>query len=366
MSGVRMTQAGDQTGDHALGAVGDQGTAQILRRKIAVTSSAAPGPDSAARAWRVGLARAARDEMDLLLETNSLRDERISLAELLELPPDKAFCAVLEGPSNGLGLLVLSPEMLGAIIEMQTIGEVSANPPLARRPTRTDAAMSVRLIDLALTALESALATSPDLTWTAGFRYASFLEDPRPLGLLLEDIPYRVLRLDLDIADGRRRGQVILALPAEGRGPKPASRPRAGVETAQLAQDWAKALQETVGISEVVIEGQLARIRLPLSQAMELSVGMVLPLGPARLGAVALVGAEGKQVGQGRLGQHRGLRAIRLALVSGQGTGQQDRVNPTLAAPAQRAEVAPAALDEALAEPSGTPNTTDTPLHRIA
>jgi flagellar motor switch protein FliM len=289
------------------------GTAHVLRRKIAMSASVVAGPETAARAWRVSLARAARDELGLAIETRSTRDDRMSLSELLELPPEQAFCSVLEGPGNGLGLLVLSPEMLSAMIEVQTMGEVSASAPLARRPTRTDAAMSVRLIDLALAALEGVLETSPDLVWTAGFRYASFLEDPRPLGLLLDDIPFRVLRLDLDIAEGRRRGQVILALPAEGRGPKPASQPRAAAETPQHAQEWAESLQDAVELAETVIEAQLARIRLPLAQAMALSVGMVLPLGSARLETVALVGAEGKEVGQGRLGQHRGLRAIRVS-----------------------------------------------------
>ena len=59
---------------------------------------------------------------------------RRSLAELLELPPDRALLALLDGPQAGLGLMVMSPEVMGALIEMQTTGGVSAAPPLTRSP----------------------------------------------------------------------------------------------------------------------------------------------------------------------------------------------------------------------------------------
>ena len=318
--------------------------AGVLRRKIELSTTLSQGPETGARAWRIAIARAARDQVGVLLDTVTLRDDRLSLVELLELPPERALCAVLEGPQNGLGLLVMSPEFLASVIEMQTIGEVVSAPPLPRRPTRTDAAMSVRIIDHALTELEQGLACSPDLTWAGGFRYASFLEDPRPLGLLLEDVPYRVLRLELDIADGRRRGQVLLALPAEGRGPRPASLPRSRVEASQVAREWSLALSEAVSEAEAVLDAQVGRIRVALAQAMALEVGMILPLGRARIDQVSLVGSEGKVVGQGRLGQHRGMRALR---VTEQGNGQAEAGARPVAAGLNPAAGPPVATAEA-------------------
>ena len=53
-----------------------------------------------------------------------------------------------------------------------------------RKPTRTDAAMVAGLIDAALAGLEQALLQEADLVWAGGFRYASFLDDARPIGLL--------------------------------------------------------------------------------------------------------------------------------------------------------------------------------------
>ncbi len=157
----------------------------------------------------------------LLVDVTDLRLARRSLAELLEFPPDRALIALLDGPGGGLGMIALAPEVTSALVEMQTIGRVAAAAPAPRRPTRTDAAMVSAVIDRALAELEAVLAEEADLVWTGGFRYASFLEDARPLGLLLEDQPYRVLTTDLVMGENGRGGRVILALPAEGRGQAP-------------------------------------------------------------------------------------------------------------------------------------------------
>ena len=282
----------------------------ILRRKVAVRK-ADKGAETGARAWRTAFARVARDRIGLDLAVPSLRDDRRSLAELLDMLPDRALLAVLEGPGHGLGLLAMSPDLTASVIEAQTTGRVTASPPLPRRPTRTDATMSAGLIDGALAALETALAQSPDLGWTAGFRYASFLEEPRPLGLLLDDIPYRVLLCDLDIAAGARQGRVLLALPAEGRGPKPAPAPPAD-ETPATALAWQAALTGAVMGADVPVEAVIGQIRLTLAQAMALEPGMVLPLAGARLDGITLRGPGGQPMGRGQLGQHHGMRALRL------------------------------------------------------
>lgn len=313
----------------------------VLRRKVAVRSDDRGGGETGARAWRTAFARVARDMVGLDLAVPVLRDDRRSLAELLDLVPERALLAVLEGPGNGLGLLVMSPELTASVIESQTIGRVIAGPVLPRRPTRTDAAMSAGLIDGALAALEAALATAPDLTWTAGFRYASFLEDARPLDLLLDDIPYRVLICDLDIAAGARQGRLLLALPAEGRGPKPAPAPAPG-ETPATAQAWQAALSGAVLGADVTVEAVITRIRLPLSQAMALEPGMILPLPDARLDRIALQGPGGQPLGTGRLGQNRGSRALKMDDIGGDAASPHAR--PTEIAPRS------APLDSAPAE----------------
>src|SRR3989338_856315 len=140
----------------------------VIRRKIlAARAEVADGGPGADRGWRLALARAARDELKLPLDIASLVMEKRSLAELLELPPERGLILVLDGPSEGLGLLLISAPVLAG------------------------------MIDSALAGLESALAQEADLVWAGGFRFASFLEDARPLGLLLEDTSYRVLNAEV-------------------------------------------------------------------------------------------------------------------------------------------------------------------------
>lgn len=283
----------------------------VLRRKILASrpqvSEGGPGAD---RGWRLALARAARDDMKLGLDVAGLTLERRSLAELLEVTPDHGLITVLDGPREGLGLLMVSAPVLAGMIEAQTIGRVATGPIAARKPTRTDAAMVAGMIDAALSGLEVALAQEADLVWAGGFRYASFLEDARPLGLLLEDIPYRVLTADVSLGQGARTGAVILALPAEGRGMMPQNAPAPTVDV--HGPSFADALALQVEAADCVLQAVVARVSLPLSRLMDLRVGEVMALPRAGIDRISFEGLDGRAVAEGRLGQNRGMRAVRL------------------------------------------------------
>lgn len=303
--------------------------AGVIRRKLAAArAAAAEGGPGADRGWRLALARAARDVMKLPLDVTALRLTRGALAELLELPAERALFAVLEGPGEGMGLLSLAPAVLQGLIEVQTLGRVQSAPAAARRPTRTDAAMVAGLIDAALTGLEQTLAQEADLVWAGGFRYASFLDDPRPLGLLLDDCTYRILRAEVALAGGARSGEVILALPAEGRGALP------DLAAAAPAEDdggpaFTHALADRVAAAPAVLQGVMARLVLPLSAVMALRPGEVLALPAAALDRISLEGIDGRRAGEGKLGQNRGMRALRLTVGSG--------AEPAAATPPQQA-----------------------------
>lgn len=309
----------------------DQG---VIRQKLtAVPAAQAMAEGGAARAWPLALARAARDRLGLGLDCGPVRLDRFSLAELLDLPPDRALIAVLEGPRNAMGVLILSPEVLAAVIEMQTLGKVTQQPLIQRRPTRTDAAMVADYLDAVLIALETALAADADLVWTDGFRYASFLEEARPLALMLEDTAYKVLRCDCDLG-GARQGGLVLALPAEGHGRRPERAQAQLTPDPGLRMQFSSDLQAQVLAAEVRVQAVLHRVSLPLSAVLALQPGDLLPLPTAALDRIELAGQDGLKRGLGKLGQHRGMRAIRL-LADDQAT------LPTPALP-QSADPAPA------------------------
>jgi len=303
---------------------------EIIRKKVAAGRSNQPeGGPGADRAWRLALARAANDILALPLEVARLSVNRRSLAEFLELAPERALIAVLEGPAEGLGILMLSPPVLSAMIEMQTIGRVSSSAPPVRKPTRTDASMVADMIDQALQELESGLESDPDLIWAGGFHYASFLDDPRPLGLLLEEEHYRVIQAELRLGNGAKSGAVMLALPAEGRGraPKPAPTATPAPVAAAL---FSKALSDQVMRTEADIAAVLHRFTVPLSFVMALKTGDLVPLSTAALDRIVLEGLDGRPIASGRLGQNRGMRAVRLAPQAAAETAPSTEIGPTL------------------------------------
>lgn len=296
-----------------------------MRRKLAAAqkvglTETGPGAD---RAWRLSFARAANSTMALVSELGRMSADRRTLAELLDLCPERGLIAVLEGPSEGLGILALSPPVLAGMIEMQTMGRVSPQPPVARKPTRTDAAMVAGFVDHALEDLEASLATDADLIWAGGFRYASFLDDPRPLGLLLEDVPYRVLAAEVSLSKGAKSGPVLLALPAEGRGKRP-SAPKAPTPGTLPAEAFLQALNDQVMASQSQLQAVLHRVTIPLSAVMGLKPGDLMPLPMAAIDRIVIEGLDGRNLAQGKLGQNRGMRAVRLTPANGAaGSGER-------------------------------------------
>jgi flagellar motor switch protein FliM len=287
-------------------------TGDVIRRKVAAArTDAGDGAPGADRGWRLALARAANDQIGLRLEVARLTVTRRSLAELLDIAPERALIAVLEGPAEGLGILALSPPVLAAMIEAQTIGRVTSAQPPARKPTRTDASMVAGVLDRALEDLEAGLEHDADLTWAGGFRYASFLDDPRPLGLLLEEESYRVIEAEVLLAGGAKSGPVLMALPAEGKGRQPRPLPEATPAPVAQAQ-FARALAERVLVTEADLSAVLHRTTIPLGQVMGLEPGAILPLPMAALERIVLQGLDGRQLAAGKLGQNRGMRAVRL------------------------------------------------------
>lgn len=282
----------------------------VIRRKIdrarPAQAEGAPGAD---RGWRLALARATRDAMGLDLEVRSLAVARFSLAEILETVPDRALLALLDGPQGGLGVLMLSPMVTASLIEMQTLGRLAAQAPAPRRPSRIDAAMVAGVIDRALVGLDETLAEEADLAWAGGFRYASWLEDARPLALMLEEETYRVLTAEVGLGAGSRDGRVILVLPAEGRGERPALTTEAAESAApQFTQD----LQAQILQADCRLDAVIGRLRLPLHRIMALAAGETLVLPSAALDAIAVETVDGRRIASARLGQHRGMRALKL------------------------------------------------------
>ncbi|MGO4853372.1 FliM/FliN family flagellar motor switch protein [Phaeovulum sp. W22_SRMD_FR3] len=304
----------------------------VLRRKA---EAGKPAPVAAAvtppRALGQALAKTAQDLMGLPLRVANIDQSRMSLADLPEALEDRALLAMLEGPGEALGLVVMPQSTYSALIEFQTMGRLSAAVPAPRKPTRTDASLSAEFIDAFLTLFEADLVALEDITWAGGFRYASYLDDPRPLGLLLEDVSYRVMKVEMALgAGGDRMGNLMLVLPAQGRGPGPkalrkaaAAAPEArgsgfGNDLPDMGEEpsdevvWSEKMESTILGTTATLDGVLHRVTLPLSAVLGWVPGTVLPVPMAALEGLRIEGSGGRLLGHARLGQNQGFRAMRI------------------------------------------------------
>ena len=313
----------------------DQQKASVIRRKTrAAREGADPRVMSPVRALRLALARAAETLLDLPLVVATVEQRRVEAGEVEAALGAEGLFLLLDGAEGARAAMRLDPGLLAALIEVQTTGQIRAGEVRARMPTRTDAAMVAPLVDALLAGFDEGMGESGADHAPRGFHFGDRMEDARALSLLLAAPEFEVFRLTVDLGPGLRTGRLDLLLPPApppARAPDPAGRD--GARRAGRRGRSRRSPQDVAAVAlaaPVMLDAVLARIRLPLSEAMSLEVGQWLGLPVQSLRRVRLLGAGGHMAAEGRLGRRDGWRAVRLA-----GTGR--RTGPA----AQRAGMVP-------------------------
>lgn len=262
-----------------------------------------------AAALRVAFGRMAADVPGLDSVVQQVDFADLGLAEMLDLVEPGMFMAILEGQGEAMGLAVACPNVLAAVIEAQTTGRVDTAPVPPRAPTRTDAALIAPCLDTFLSLAGQLCADLPQAGLVTGYVYGSYLADPRPLGLMMDDRSYHVLHLRVSLGFGARIGDLRVFLPKSGAGPARAAQ----APTAQeAARNWQEQLEYAVQASEVVVTAVLARLSISLSDALRLRPGDILKLPESALETLRIETISQDPICLGRLGQARGQRAVRL------------------------------------------------------
>ncbi len=289
----------------------------VLRRKLGRRApAAAVAGQVGARHLSRALARATSSIPGLVGSCGEPARRIAAVAELLDLVDAEAFVALIADPSGAVGLAVFDPVSTVALIEAMTIGRLSRKPPPQRRATQTDALLLRDVIDAALEEYDRHAGADPD--HRSGFRFQRFPVDYRLLDLLLEARRFDLILQPLALLDedARRDGQFLLALPQTlpSASTEAADAPAAERHAAPGARGdaWARALEAQVMAAPTELSAVLGRVTLPLSEVMGLSVGNRLNLPLAKLEEVEIEALDGQVLGQGRLGQYRAMRAVRL------------------------------------------------------
>lgn len=278
-----------------------------------------PQPLSPARAAANAVGRAAERLYRLPVLPVDIRPGVATLAELPELLPDPALLVVLQGPGDQIGVMALGFETVTALIEVQALGRVTARPAERRRLTRSDAAICVDFVNALMAELGTELTGVDGFGAIQGYRYATHLDDPRPLLLMLEDRPYRSLSFDLRLGGGETRdGAILVAVPgkADARTVEPA-RPVAATATpaAQAVPETMPApatLAPAMAAAPVEVVGVLCRRTVTLGELRALVPGRLLSLPRVTLTDARLETPDGQLLATGKLGESEGCHALRL------------------------------------------------------
>ncbi|NHF74270.1 FliM/FliN family flagellar motor switch protein [Paracoccus xiamenensis] len=295
-----------------------RGAAAVLSRHLMRARAGLPAPPVRAtvpqatpeRAIATAIGRAAQAACGMPIYPLRAGVTAATLAELPELLPERSLILAVEGPLGALGVVALCPAMLAAVIEMQSLGRVTRQPPRDRRPTRTDASICADFVNAGLAELAKELGPLLSDSAMPDYRFASFVEDPKPLELMLEDIAYRCLRLDMRVGQGGVRDAALLVfLPDDGTAPIMA--PQASGHAA-AAPSAGRSLAEAVRAAPVQLNAVLCRRKISLRELRGLQTGSVLTLPHDAMATARLETSQGLLIAQGKLGALHGCRAIRV------------------------------------------------------
>lgn len=280
-------------------------TDSVIQRKLAVARDEGRGaPRSILRAMRLGLARAAADTLDLPMTVIGATQSRRPQDALQESVPEDRLYVLLAGPDGLLGAACFDRVCVTSVIQQQTMGTVFASPAGERTFTGTDAAMIAPLVDAFLPRARDLSEAALDRLCLDGYQFAARAEDRRNLILSMEYDNFRLFDLTVEIAGGVAQGQITLILPDQ---PEPKDMDANGISGAE-----ASGLEKGFGVMRAELTAVISRVQLPLSAFAAMKPGDLLPLIGDKLDKTEVLTIEGQKIAVGRLGQCRGMRALRL------------------------------------------------------
>ncbi|MGY6535981.1 MAG: FliM/FliN family flagellar motor switch protein [Pararhodobacter sp.] len=332
----------------------------VLRRKLA--SRAGPASQKAAAPPRAhplerALARASAAACGLPARAQAKPVRRAALAELLDQVDAGGFVATLAtgssdrpGMAGGAtgdealaGVICLDQGLFAALIEQLATGRLASAVPQPRPATATDAALLAEVIDTLLAFLAEERARQPAAPDTApglagnrphgtdrlagdgsggdpmadvplDWRFDRFVTNARLLEVLLNDGDYAVshLAVQLGASTTGRTGTVLLALPVLPAAAPAGAQGAGGGTGSGAAADWKDRFVSTVMQAPADLRGVLARVTLPLGEALALAPGSSLTLPLSALEEVRVEARDTRLLGLARLGQYRGMRALRV------------------------------------------------------
>ncbi|SLN19792.1 hypothetical protein [Roseisalinus antarcticus] len=281
----------------------DQDISKVLARMArAGDVPSESGVVTPVRALRLSLARAVEGAAGLKVSVLSISEEAGVLDDLVSMVSNDDLILGLHGAKGLEGLAALDRELRSALVEAQTMGQLSAMPAPDRPVSVADVALATPVIDAFMIELVIAAAPTALAGWTASIKTGARIDGKRGTSLKLPEAGYRMFRLSVDLGVADREGTLIIALPPD--------RSTAAVPAEE--KDWSGQLHKVVNAAPTKLTAVLHRLKVPLAYAEGLRAGDIVPLAGVTVSSVRLEGPDGSFAGTARLGQLGGMRAVRI------------------------------------------------------
>ncbi|WP_171240008.1 FliM/FliN family flagellar motor C-terminal domain-containing protein [Ruegeria sp. HKCCA5491] len=273
-----------------------------LAKKVSASQDERGGQtNSILRALRLALARTAADRLQLPLSVIAARRASRSADGLAGFAGDNWLLLHLLNNEGLSAAVCMDLETVSAIVQVQTIGEVTSTTPTPRAFTDTDAAMVAPMIEDACTRAARLVETVSEQASLTGYQYKLRLPDLRALSLAMTQDAYVSYDLTVELGGGLRQGRISVLLPEEE-----------GPADAEPSGDSRPHIEQASGVLRAELNTVICQMALPLASFSALAAGDVLPLTGARLDRAQLLTIDRTRTAVGRLGQSGGMRAIRL------------------------------------------------------
>ena len=265
----------------------------------------AEAPLTPERALKVALGRAAER---VLQRRARVRAVQVAETEVDILSADPQIVELLIEIVDGdevVGLIGCDHGLVGMIVEWIVAGQVSDRQPKARPITRTDMAFVIPFLSAALDEIRDVgIGTAMEGWIVDEMSLGQRVTDAAKLPLVLPDRPYGMVQLDFDLGVDSRSAKMIVLLPqheepvVEDEDPEP--------------PEWTLNLHRNVMESQADLNAVLCRLPMSMQDIHGFEVGQVIALAGADIGGVRAEGPARQLLGQARLGQLNGMRAIRI------------------------------------------------------
>ncbi len=289
----------------------------LLRRKMETTP--APAAGSMAVSLETGCVKAMA-RAGFIAAGVKVSDQVVTVTEVsggLELGDimgEAGLVIPCPAPDESEGYLALSGGGLTALVEKTTTGKISEGEGEPRAASTIDRLLCHGFLERFLEAWRELMEDSSHEGWLEGYAPADRMIAPEVLGMSVVDVPYRIHTIQAKF-DGGRDVTFWAALPQTRPQAAGAAEPQ---DTGRAVEDWAKDWRAAVLESPAELEAVLCKLELTLDEVRRWAPGDHVPIPSSALSTVTIGRRNGPCVATARLGQARGVRALRLNEISSQ------------------------------------------------